>query len=325
MKKRKKFAKVPLVVTIIIISFISVVVLSQTISFPQRVGSTRKDKIAGYFSPAFSKDGKEIFYIERKTEGYKKLLSPDEDKGNFMEVRTKKDDFSLKKLNIENNKTETIKTFPPSPLVNNIKKEHAGSIFQIPQTSILIDDQGRLQYAINFGDTCLSSVANNLENEIVEKNEWYKAEGACPTLPNDSSFHNEFEVVTLKGREMYPGGVAILNHEKEEADILLKNKNLQINFPKNVSYRDLEQYSVKKFITKDKEEARRLSDEYEEKGTFEEEGLDRPKTEEDYKKIPLPADAYKEKPISDNENYVPPTEPQEIPIPKDAYKEKPLE
>jgi hypothetical protein len=236
--KKKKNILIIFITAIIFIVFFFVL-------FPTRFVS-----IKGFFSPAFSSDGKVIFFIQRETSGIERFIDPWEKPGWFFgssasKVFTIKDNFYLKKMDIETKKIEIFQKFPSSPLVYKISKRRGGGVFGYAWSGLSVGEKNKIQYSMEVDDFCISKIIE--KDEIFEKNTWYETQ-SCPAINKESSLHDQYEVITLKGRSNYPSAIVKIDHNNKNVEILIKSNEFNRRYPNGIDYDSIQKKSNKKRI-----------------------------------------------------------------------------
>jgi hypothetical protein len=245
MKKKKKILIIFITAIIFIVFFF--VFFSPAFSsagiFPVRFVS-----IKGFFSPVFSSDGKVIFFIQRETSGIERFI---ESGGGWFggssksKVFTIKDNFYLKKIDIETKKIEIFQKFPSSPLVYKVSKRRGSYGFGHASSGLSVGEKNKLQYSMGVDGFCISKII--YKDEVSEKNTWYE-KLSCPRINKESSIYNQYEVITLKGRSGYPCAIVKIDHNNKNVEILIKSKEFNPRYPNGIDYDSIQKKSNKKRI-----------------------------------------------------------------------------
>jgi hypothetical protein len=215
MKKKKKILIIFITAIISIVFFF--VFFSPAFS-SAGILPVRFVSIKGFFSPAFSSDGKVIFFIQRETSGIQRLI---ESGGIWFggssksKVFTIKDNFYLKKMDIETKKIEIFQKFPSSPLVYKISKRRGGGVFGCASSGLSVGEKNKLQYSMGVDGFCISKKI--YKDEVSEKNTWYE-KLSCPRINKESSIYNQYEVITLMGRPCYPCAIIKIDHNNKNVE-----------------------------------------------------------------------------------------------------------
>ncbi len=101
----------------------------------------------GFYSPVYSPDGSEVFFIAREKSGLVlgfECLSPP------AYVFVWKDPFTLLRLRVEDGSVEVARTWPGSPLERQWLRTYRGRLFTAPSTRLRWDDPSRLPYRVGL-------------------------------------------------------------------------------------------------------------------------------------------------------------------------------
>ena len=126
-----------LLVLLLLVAGVAFFLLSQTL------------REEGFYSPVYSPDGSEVFFIARETSGLVlgfgfECFSPP------AHVFVWKDRFTLLRLLVEDGSIEIAKTWPGSPLERQWLRTYRGRLFTVPSTRLQWDDLNTLQYRVRL-------------------------------------------------------------------------------------------------------------------------------------------------------------------------------
>ena len=203
----------------------------------------------GYFSPVYSPDGREVYFIARETAGlvaglgFETFTPP-------AHVFVWRDRFSLRKLDPETGNVEILKSWSASPVEGRYLRTYRGRAFSTASTQLRWVDEKSFEYRIGMRIPTqppseryfVSRTWNSLTHEMVEKDRWNQdwlaiSGGSEPTLSGD------WEVLAAKGEEAFPCAIVALNSSSTEVRVLLKDEACDRVYPNGISPSDVEQYS----------------------------------------------------------------------------------
>lgn len=215
----------------------------------------------GYFSPVYSTNGKEVYYINRNTQGIVWGLG--------MEFFTPpahafvlSDNFSLRKIDLQTGKIETVKQWPPSLLTHQHIQEYRGRIFFIPQTQLRISNEAGLEYKLglngarieNFTTTMfwVARIWDGIEKRMIEKDSWHKS-GDATSGYDEFPLSGDWEVMPLRGQECYPAAIVAFNHITSEVRIIIKNNVFDRLYQNGIKLDMLIEFSKRFMIERDEQ------------------------------------------------------------------------
>ena len=217
------------------------------------------DTHEGYFSPVYAPDGKEVYFIVRKTGGITWGLG--------MEFFTPpahafvlSDQFSLKKLRVQTGDIQTVKDWPSSPLTRHHIEEYRGRIFFIPQTQLRFTSHQQLEYKIGVPSPNITNftrrtfwvtrVWDETHQRMVEDDVWHESGDATYGYDERPLFGN-WEVIAVPGRESYPAAIVAYNHVTSSVRVLIKNREFAHLYPSGVGLSTLAGFSKRTMIERD--------------------------------------------------------------------------
>ena len=203
----------------------------------------------GYFSPVYSPDGREVYFIARESRGLVAGLGIE----NFTPpayVFVWHDRFSLRKLDIDTGSIEILKSWTASPVEGKYMRTYRGRAFSSPSTQLRWVDETNLEYRISVRVPArpasephvVSRTWNSLTNEMVEKEQWNQewlaiSGGSEPTLSGD------WKIIAARGEEAFPCAIVELHSSSAEVRVLLKDEACDRVYPDGIRPSDVEQYS----------------------------------------------------------------------------------
>ena len=203
----------------------------------------------GYFSPVYSPDGREVYFIARETAGlvaglgYEFFTAP-------AHVFVWRDRFSLRKLDTETGNIEVLKSWPASPLEGRHLRTYRGRAFSTASTQLRWVDEENLEYKIGIRIPTqpvseryfVSRIWNNVTNEMVEKSQWNQ-EWLAISGGSESPLSGEWEVIVAPGEETFPCAIVALHSSAREARVLLKEDACDRVYPNGISPSDVTPFS----------------------------------------------------------------------------------
>lgn len=200
----------------------------------------------GYFSPVYSPDGQEVYFITRQTRGLVTGLGVE-----FFtppaHVFVWRDRFFLQKLNAETGQVEVLKTWPPSPLEGEHIRTYRGRAFSVISTQLRWVDDVHLEYKIRVRIPSQPSAEqyfvsrrwNDVTSELDEKDEWSK-DWVALSGGDVSPLSNEWEVIAPRGGETFPSAIVAYNSSSGAVRVLHKNEAFEHVFPQGITPAELE-------------------------------------------------------------------------------------
>ena len=203
----------------------------------------------GYFSPVYSPDGREVYFIARETAGlvaglgFETFTPP-------AHVFVWRDRFSLRKLDPETGNVEILKSWPASPVEGRYLRTYRGRAFSTASTQLRWVDEKNLEYRIGIRIPTqpaseryfVSRTWNSLTHEMVEKDRWNQewlaiSGGSEPTLSGD------WEVLAARGEEAFSCAIVALHSSSTEVRVLLKDDACDRVYPNGISPSDVAPFS----------------------------------------------------------------------------------
>ena len=208
----------------------------------------------GFYSPVYSPDGAEVFFIARETSGLVlgfgfECFSPP------AYVFVWKDRFTLLRLLVEDGSVEIAKTWPGSPLERQWLRTYRGRLFTVPSTRLRWDDPSRLQYRVRLRTPrqptadhfFLSGEWKSTGEESPDSNTWQQ--GWTETSGNNESpLSGEWEVMPARGEQAYPCALVAHSAATSELKVLLATPTCDRVYPNGIRFSDVAELSRRKQI-----------------------------------------------------------------------------
>ena len=208
----------------------------------------------GFYSPVYSPDGSEVFFIARETSGLVlgfgfECFSPP------AHVFVWKDRFTLLRLLVEDGSVKIAKTWPGSPLERQWLRTYRGRLFTVPSTRLQWDDQNRLQYRVRLRTPrqptadhfFLSGEWRSTGEESPDSNAWQ--EGWTETSGYDeSTLSGEWEVIAARGEQAYPCALVAHNAATSELKVLLATPTCDRVYRNGIRFADVAELSRRRYI-----------------------------------------------------------------------------
>ena len=208
----------------------------------------------GFYSPVYSPDGSEVFFIARETSGLVlgfgfECFSPP------AYVFVWKDRFTLLRLRVEDGSVKIAKTWLGSPLEGQWLRTYRGRLFTVPSTRLRWDDPSRLQYRVRLRTPrqptadhfFLSGEWRSTGEESPDSNAWQQ--GRTETSgDNESPLSGDWEVLAARGEQAYPCALVAHNAKTSELRVLLATPTCDRLYPVGIRFSDVEQFSRREQI-----------------------------------------------------------------------------
>lgn len=208
----------------------------------------------GYFSPVFSPDGKQVYFIARETRGVvlgfgHEFFSPP------AHVFLWEDRFSLRRVPSAGGTVETVKTWPASPLEGEKIRTYRGRIFSVASTELRWAEGENLEYKVSLRIPTqpraeyfsLSRQWNNESREWIEKDQWEKRQ-VTAYGSREAALSGSWELFAVKGEEMYPCAVVAYEQATSTIRVLVKTPVCDGLYPEGISEADVAPLSRRKDI-----------------------------------------------------------------------------
>ena len=203
----------------------------------------------GYFSPVYSPDGSEVYFIARESRGLVAGLGIE----NFTPpayVFVWHDRFSLRKLDPGTGSIEILKSWTPSPVEGQYMRTYRGRAFSSPSTQLRWVDETNLEYKISVRAPArpasepyrVSRTWDTLTSEMVEKDQWNQ-EWLAISGGSEPVLSGGWEIIAARGEEAFPCAIVALHASSEEVRVLLKDEACDRVYPEGIRSSDVEQYS----------------------------------------------------------------------------------
>ena len=204
------------------------------------VGLVSYERLRGYYSPIFARDGASVFYVQRETSGvtwglgWESFTAP-------AHAYALSDRFSLHRLDLASGAVEEIRRWPDSPAVQQHLRAYRGKIFQVGKARLRIADNGELEYRVGIGITrkprserhFVSRVWDNSKNIMVERDRWRSGDTTGYGFAEDS-VHGSRELIAVPGREIFPAAILLADHAAGTVKVLLKSGDFDGLYPDGV-------------------------------------------------------------------------------------------
>ncbi len=202
-------------------------------------------RVEGFFSPVFSPDGKQVYFIARETRGMVlgfgyEFYSPP------AHVFLWEDRFSLRKVPSAGGAVETVKSWPGSPLEGEKIRTYRGRIFSVASTELSWAEGEKLEYKVSLriptqpsaGHFSVSRQWNNQSGELIEKDEWEERQ-VMAHGSGEAALSGSWELFAVKGEEGYPCAVVAYEQATAEIRVLVKTPVCDELYPEGISEADV--------------------------------------------------------------------------------------
>lgn len=212
----------------------------------------------GYYSPVYASNGKEVYFITRATRGIvwgvgREFFTPP------AHAFILSDHFSLRKIDLQTGKMETVKRWPPSLLTNQHIREYRGRIFFIPQTQLRFSNgnEKELEYKIGLNGPRIENSTTTMfwvtriwdetKKRMIESDAWHQSGDAMYGY-DEFPLLGDWELMAVKGQECYPAAVVAFNHVTSEVRILIENHDFDKLYPDGIHADMLTEFSRRAMI-----------------------------------------------------------------------------
>ena len=202
-------------------------------------------RVKGFFSPVFSPDGKQVYFIARETRGLVlgfgyEFYSPP------AHVFLREDRFSLRRVPSAGGAVETVKTWPASPLEGKRIRAYRGRIFSVASTELRWAEGEKLEYKVSLripaqpsaGHFSVSRQWNDESGELIEKDQWEERQ-VMTHGSGEAALSGSWELFAVKGEEGYPCAVVAYEQATAEIRVLVKTPVCDELYPEGISEADV--------------------------------------------------------------------------------------
>jgi hypothetical protein len=193
------------------------------------------ERHTGYFGPAFSRDGRSVFYVERHTTGISWGLGWE----HFTppaSVRALSDTLRLQRLDLAESRVRTLETWQGSPVLGRTLAQYRGRLFVYLNASLRPQAEGSVQYALELALPRIpTSEFHQLrgvwrEGGGSQRGEWtagqsFSSGGSEPVIDG------ERELFVLSGPESFPAALLLLDHADRSIRVLQRSPAYAGRYP----------------------------------------------------------------------------------------------
>jgi hypothetical protein len=204
----------------------------------------------GYFSPVFSPDRRDIYFLERRTRGVVWGLGIE----HFTppaHAYVLDDRIALKRLRRDSGTVQTLARWPSTPLVRRRIRSYRNRIFVVLSARLQFDAHGTLEYGFGL------SIPKQPRSESWSVRGTVpagasKAE-APPWQPGDRRLYGharhvldgEWELIHFFGEAAYPPAIVTFDRETRRTQVVIEAPGFRDQFPDGVPEHVLAQRSVR--------------------------------------------------------------------------------
>ena len=198
-------------------------------------------RVEGSFSPVFSPDGKQVYFIARETRGLVlgfgyEFYSPP------AHVFLREDRFSLRRVPSAGGAVGTVKSWPGSPLEGEKIRAYRGRIFSVAPTELHWAEGEKLEYKVSLripaqpsgGHFSVSRQWNGESGELIEKDQWEERQ-VMAHGSGEAALSGSWELFAVKGEEGYPCAVVAYEQATAEIRVLVKTPVCDELYPEGIS------------------------------------------------------------------------------------------
>ena len=215
------------------------------------IGIVTLENHQGYFGPALSQDGRSVWFFQRKASGLAvgmgwEFFSPP------ARVFLRRDELTLRRYDLESGQTETLLRWPSTPLVGGKLHHYRGRILGIPTARLRLPQDGPPEYAAKV--TLIRqprsqgwSISGTWNGPSSARPDW-KENGPGTAGLSDPVVVGPLEVMVLRGEEGFNAAIVLLDHDRRQAEVLVRNKAFRHLYPEGAQFKALLEFSRKQEI-----------------------------------------------------------------------------
>lgn len=215
------------------------------------IGVVTLENHEGYFGPALSQDGRSVWFFQRNASGLAagmgwEFFSPP------ARVFLRRDELTLRRYDRESGEVETLLHWPSTPLVGKKLHHYRGRILAIPTARIRLPQEGPPEYAAR-----MTHIRQPLSQGYTISGTWDGPDSARPEWKEGGTgtaglsepvVVGELEVMVMRGEEGFNAAIVLLDHDRRQAEVLVRNGDYEDIYPEGAQFEALLEFSRKKNI-----------------------------------------------------------------------------
>jgi hypothetical protein len=215
------------------------------------IGIVTVERHEGYFGPSLSPDGRSVWFFQRNASGLAvgmgwEHFSPP------ARVFLRRDELTLRRFDLQSGRVETLLRWPSTPLVGQKLHHYRGRILGVLGSRIRVQNEERLDYAakmtiIRQPTSQIWSISGTWTGPDSARPAW--AETATrPAGLSDPIVVGSLEVMTVRGEEGFPAAILLLDHDRRQAEVLIRNAAYNRLYPEGPQFESLLEFSRKQDV-----------------------------------------------------------------------------
>jgi hypothetical protein len=193
------------------------------------------ERHTGFFGPAFSRDGRSVFFVERSTTGISwgvgwEFFTPP------ASVRALSDTVRLRRLDLDSGGVTTLETWQGSPVVGRTLAQYRGRLFVYPKASLRPQADGSLQYTLELALPRVPSAEVHQLRGVwrpaggSQRGDWAAGQTVVAGA-SDPVIDGQRELFVLPGPESFPAALVLLDHADGSMRILRQSPAYGSRYP----------------------------------------------------------------------------------------------
>lgn len=214
----------------------------------QRLGLITRECHQGYLGPALSADGQSVWYFQRNASGWAvgmgwEHFSPP------ARVFLNKDELFLRRYDRQTGRVETLQHWPKTPLQGQKLHHYRGRILGLLASRIRVKNEQQVDYAARMSLRRVPisqtwSLSGTWTGKNSAKPDW-TATGTSLVGLSEPIVSGPLEVMAVKGEEGFPAAIVLLDHERRQTEVLLRNEAFDRLYPDGPQFAALLEFSRK--------------------------------------------------------------------------------
>lgn len=206
------------------------------------LGIVTVERHQGYFGSALAADGQHVWFFQRNAAGLAvgmgwEHFSPP------ARVFLFQDQLSLRRYDRRSGRVETLLHWPSSPLQGQKLKHYRGRILGQLGARIRAGDAQKVEYAARMSLLRVPrsetwSLSGSWSETDSPKADWQQADTSLAGL-SEPIVIGPLEVMTLPGEEGFPAAIALLDHQRRQVEVLIRNQAFARLYPDAPSFKTL--------------------------------------------------------------------------------------
>lgn len=208
------------------------------------LGIASYERYSGYFAPVWDESGKAVLYIQRDTSGFIWGMGWEHFSPPAFSYPTS-DEFSLRRVNVENGEVEILQTWPVSPLSNRVTKHYRGRIFNTVSARIE-PDRGAAEFIVSL------QIPKVPRSDIWTLQGTWRADAPAMTSwqqkghraggSSEQALRDGVEVIWVRGRESFPAAIVTIAGDGKRR-MILHNDDFDDLYPDGIPQKHIDERS----------------------------------------------------------------------------------